>query len=142
VGKRRKAREIVLQILYQLEVNPLDFQETLASFWDNFTPPEDAKEFIEDFVGGVFRHRVELDVLVDRYSEHWRVGRMGRVDRNILRMGVWELLYGKDAPPKVVLNEAIELGKRFGSEDSGAFINGILDRVQRDHLVHEQYKET
>ena len=131
VGKRRRAREIALQILYQMEVNPVDPQEALELFWRNFSPSEEVKEFAARIVEGVHRHKREIDKLIKRSSEHWKLERMDRVDRNILRMGVFELIYCDDIPIKVALNEAIDLGKKFGSEESGAFINGILDRISK-----------
>ena len=132
LGKRRRSREIALQILYQLEVNPLDPDKARELFWRNFSPSEEVKEFSVRIVEGVHRHKGEIDTLIDKYSEHWRLDRMDRVDRNILRIGVFELMYCDDIPIKVALNEAIDLGKKFGSEESGAFINGILDRLSKD----------
>jgi N utilization substance protein B len=89
-------------------------------------------DFVRRLVHGVLEHRLELDGLIEQYSEHWRIDRIDMIDRTILRMALFELLYCEDIPPKVTLNEAIDLGKRFGSEDSGSFINGILDRVQNE----------
>ena len=79
---------------------------------------------------GVLEHFPQLDRLIEQYSENWRLDRINMIDRNILRIALFELLYCEEIPPKVTMNEAIDLGKRFGSEDSGSFINGILDRVQ------------
>ena len=81
---------------------------------------------------GVLEHCEELDRLIEQYSENWRLDRIDVIDRNILRMALFELLYCEDIPPKVTINEAIDLGKRYGSEDSGSFINGILDRIQNE----------
>ena len=88
---------------------------------------------------GVLEHRQEIDRLIEKYSENWRLDRMDVIDRSILRMAVFELLYCDEIPPKVTLNEAIELGKRYGSEDSGSFINGILDRIQNE-AVQKPFK--
>lgn len=131
MGKRRKSREIALQILYQMEVNPRDAQETIELFWRSFSSTEEVKQFATRIVEGVSRQKEEIDTLIDKYSEHWRLDRMDWVDRNILRMGVYELMYCDDIPINVALNEAIDLGKKFGSEESGAFINGILDRLSK-----------
>lgn len=87
---------------------------------------------MERLVLGVLEHCQEIDRLIEKYSENWRLVRMNIVDRTILRMAIFELLYCEEIPPKVTLNEAIELGKRYGSEDSGSFINGILDRIQNE----------
>ncbi|MBW2038668.1 MAG: transcription antitermination factor NusB [Deltaproteobacteria bacterium] len=131
MGKRRRSREIALQILYQMEVNPLDTPEVLELFWRDFPTSEEVKGFASRIVEGVHRHREEIDRLIERYSAHWRLERIGQVDKNILRMGIFELMYCGDIPTKVALNEAIDLGKKFGSEESGAFINGILDRINK-----------
>ena len=85
-------------------------------------------------VMGVLDHSQEIDRLIEKYSENWRLERINMIDRAILRMATFELLYCEEIPPKVTLNEAIELGKRFGSEDSGSFINGILDRIQKEAI--------
>lgn len=89
-------------------------------------------ELTRRLVLGVIEHRNEIDPLIAERSEHWRLDRMAIIDRNILRMALYELLYCEDIPPKVTLNEAIDLGKRFGTEESGSFINGILDRIQNE----------
>ncbi len=93
---------------------------------------EGTDEFAERIVLGVLDHAREIDQLIERFSENWRLDRINLVDRNILRMAIFELLYCNEIPPKVTLNEAIDLGKRYGSEDSGSFINGILDRIQKE----------
>jgi len=95
-------------------------------------PDREADEFLRRLVLGVLKHCEELDRLIERYSENWRLDRIDVIDRNILRMALFELLYCEDIPPKVTINEAIDLGKRYGSEDSGSFINGILDRIQNE----------
>ena len=91
---------------------------------------------MERLVQGVLGHRVEIDGMIEKYSENWRLDRITVIDRAILRMASFELLYCRDIPPKVAINEAVDLGKRFGSEESGSFINGILDRIQNE-VVHE-----
>ncbi len=108
----------------------------LAQFQEHFLPGGEGDEFLRRLVLGVLDHREELDQLIEKYSENWRLDRIDLIDRNILRMALFELLYCKDIPPKVTINEAIDLGKRYGSEDSGSFINGILDRIQNE-VVHK-----
>jgi N utilization substance protein B len=130
--KRRKSREFALQVLYQLDITKQDVVKTLAQFQDHFSGNDERDNFMERLVMGVLDHRQEIDQLVEKYSENWRLDRMNMIDRAILRMATFELLYCKEIPPKVTLNEAIELGKRFGSKDSGSFINGILDRIQKE----------
>lgn len=126
---RRKAREIALQVLYGLNFVKVDVQEALDLFWGNFAAPKAAKEFSAFLVQGICEHKDELDKLIAGCSDNWSLGRMSRVDINILRLAVFEFLYCDDIPPKVTLNEAVDLGKTFGSENSGSFINGILDAL-------------
>lgn len=130
--RRRKSREFALQALYQLNITNQDVTAVLAQFQEHFVPGGEADEFFKRLVLGVLKHCQELDRLIERYSENWRLDRIDMIDRNILRMALFELLYCEEIPPKVTINEAIDLGKRFGSEDSGSFINGILDRIQNE----------
>ncbi|HYS82001.1 MAG TPA: transcription antitermination factor NusB [Anaeromyxobacteraceae bacterium] len=128
--KRTKARERAVQALYQIDVAATDLDEALSRFWKSFEPVErEVMQVAEELVRGVARHRRELDTAIEAVSQNWRLDRMARVDRNVLRLAAFELLHRADVPVKVVINEAIELGKKFGSESSGAFINGVLDRV-------------
>lgn len=129
MGHRRKAREVAMQVLYQIDVSQVDTEEAIALFWKNFEVPESAAEFASVLIRGTRDHLDEIDDHIKGCSEHWSIERMARVDKNILRMAVYELLYCKDIPPKATLNEAIDLGKEFGSENSGSFINGILDAI-------------
>jgi len=124
---RRKAREIAMQVLYGLDVSRGNLKETIDLFWKNFDVPEKLKAFSSILVEGAWNNRKQIDILIGDCAENWSVERMSRVDRSILRMAVYELLYCRDIPPKVAINEAIDLGKLFGSENSGAFINGVLD---------------
>ena len=134
---RRKAREVALQVLYSLNFVSLDVEKALELFWGNFVAPKAAKEFAATLVEGAWHHREELDGLIGGCSENWSLGRMSKVDISILRMAVFEFLYCDDIPPKVTINEAVDLGKMFGSENSGSFINGILDaihlKIYKDH---------
>jgi len=131
LGARRRAREIAVQVLYQMEVNPLDPPEALETFWRTTTVSETVKGFVTRIVEGVHEHLEEIDTLIKKHSEHWRLERIDRVDKSILRMGAFELLFCDDSPRKVALNEAIDIGKKFGTEESGAFINGILDKITK-----------
>jgi N utilization substance protein B len=112
-----------------MDVNNNDVEEAFNFFWQHFTPSEDLKEFAQIIVQGVYHHIEQIDAIIEHYSEHWRLKRMSIVDRNILRSAIFELMYCADVPTKVVLNEAVELGKKFGSDKSGSFVNGILDKV-------------
>lgn len=129
MGKRRRARELAVQVLFHLEFSPGDAEEVFNLICENFDPPKAVRPFSRELVLGVSGNKDELDRMISRSSRNWRLGRMSRVDRNILRVGVYELVFMKDIPPKVSIDEAVELGKRFGTDESGAFINGILDHV-------------
>ena len=133
MGSRRRSREMAVQVLYQMDVTQGDIAEALTTFCEHFEAPESIRDFAVELVNGAHQHRAEIDGLISRFSEHWRLERMPTVDRNILRLAAFELLYRPDIPSKVSINEAVDLGKKFGSEDSGSFVNGILDRI-RLHL--------
>lgn len=132
MGKRRKSREFALQVLYQLDITKQDAAGTIAQLQEHFLSREGSDEFAKQIVLGVTEHRQEIDRLIKQYSKNWRLDRMNMIDRIILRMATFELLYCEEIPPKVTLNEAIDLGKRYGAQDSGSFINGILDRIQNE----------
>lgn len=127
--QRRKAREVALQVLYQLDVLQIDVKEAVELFWNNFDAPDEVRHFSSLLVEGTWCKVAEIDSLISSCSENWSIARMSKVDKNILRMAVYELLYCQDIPPKVALNEAIDLGKVYGSENSSSFINGILDAL-------------
>lgn len=134
MGARRTGRERALQALYQLEMAPgTPAYEALTSAWsaasEDGKPDPDAVKFARELVEGVQANRREIDQLIERHSHNWRLDRMSRIDRNVLRLGVFELKYRPDIPRKVSINEAVELGKNFGTEESSAFVNGLLDRV-------------
>ncbi|MBK9517611.1 MAG: transcription antitermination factor NusB [Anaeromyxobacter sp.] len=129
IGRRTRARERALQALYQIDVAAAGIDEALATFWKSFEPTErEVQGLAEQLVRGVAADRREVDEVIEGVSTNWRLDRMAKVDRNVLRLAVWELVKG-DAPVKVVINEAIELGKKYGSESTGAFVNGVLDKV-------------
>jgi N utilization substance protein B len=126
---RRKSRELALQILYQLDISKQEAPRAISQLHEHFSPEEEKDAFLERIVLGVLEHSREIDSFIEKYSENWRLDRMSVIDRAILRMAVFEFLYCQDIPPKVTLNEAIDLGKRYGSEGSGSFVNGILDQI-------------
>jgi transcription antitermination protein NusB len=130
MGSRTKARECALQALYQLDTSGGSASDVLAGLWAHFEPvDDDTKTFAEALVRGAQREQGVIDELIQRASTNWKIERMARVDRNILRLAVYEILKRSDVPLKVTLNEAIELSKKYGSEESSAFVNGILDRI-------------
>ncbi len=112
-----------------MEYNPGDPGESFERVCESFGPPKEVRPYSREVVVGVWENRTDLDRLISRSSKNWRVERMSRVDINILRIAIYEVLYMKDVPPKVSIDEAVELGKRYGTEESGAFINGILDHI-------------
>ena len=132
-GRRRKARELALQFLYQLDLQgETDPAPHVAEFWSRHALDPEAREFAEDLVRGAMASRREIDDTITRFTEHWALERMAAVDRNILRLAVYELGWRTETPPKVVINEAIEIAKKFGTAESGRFINGVLDRIHRE----------
>jgi len=129
MGRRRKAREVALQVLYQIDVSKIEVKEAVELFWNNFEAPEEVKEFSFRLIEGTWSHREEIDGLISDCSENWSLRRMAKVDRSILRMATYEILYCLDIPSRVILNEAVDLGKDYGSENSSSFLNGILDAL-------------
>jgi len=130
--KRREARMQALQLLYQLDLDPRDPATVLEEWEKEGKYPQWAKEFVRKLVKGVWEKREEIDAHIQRFSNRWRIDRMDRVDRNILRIGAFEILYCHDIPVKVAINEAVEMAKKFGSsEDSKGFINAILDKIAK-----------
>ena len=134
MGKRRKGREVALQFLYQLDLqgagDPAPHED---EFWGRHPVDPDTRSFADSLVRGTKQHQGKTDQLITQYAEHWDLERMAVVDRNILRLAVHELLWQPDVPPKVAINEAIELAKKFGAADSSRFINGLLDRILKEH---------
>ncbi|MDP3722045.1 MAG: transcription antitermination factor NusB [Candidatus Omnitrophota bacterium] len=131
--KRTKSREYALQLLYQMDIRPDDPRQILEEFWGLCGPLEDVKAFANQLVTGTKDHLAAIDALITQHAANWDLKRMAVIDRNILRLGVYELLHMNDVPPKVCINEAIELAKRFGDAESSKFINGILDAVHKHH---------
>jgi N utilization substance protein B len=129
VGARREGREFALQVLYSLDVNPVSARTGLALFWEEQRAPQGIREFTEKLVTGVADNRAQIDGIIEQKSKNWSLGRMSKVDINILRLSVYELLYCQDIPVNVTINEAIEIAKKFGTEESPAFVNGILDEI-------------
>jgi len=115
-----------------LNISKQEALTAITQFQEHFASGGETDTFQRRLVLGVLEHCSELDRLIKKYSEHWCLDRINLIERNILRMAIFELLYCEEIPPKVTLNEAIDLGKRYGSEDSGSFINGILDRIQHE----------
>jgi len=130
--KRSKARELALQALYQWELRSDLTLDLLAQFCQRQGSDGVVSQFALDIVRGVIEHADDLDKRIAEVAEHWALHRMAVIDRVVLRMGVYQLMYRRDIPPKVAINESINLAKRYSLENSGQFVNGILDRVYAD----------
>ena len=145
--KRTRSREFALQVLYQLDIRPSDLDETLKDFWEDRTDPvlpnkesesmeldkkdPEIRSYAEKLVRGTLEKLEAIDQTIERFAENWELKRMAYVDRNILRLSTYEMLYLEEIPIKVAINEAVELAKRYGEEDSSKFVNGILDRIAK-----------
>lgn len=131
--KRTQGREAALQILYQMELNPESMAKTIISFWGQQSGfPEEVRGFAETMARGTLEHIKTIDKTIERYAENWQIKRMAVIDRSILRLATYELLFCRDIPPKVAINEAVNIAKKFSQEDSGKFVNGILDRINHE----------
>lgn len=128
--KRSRAREVALQLLYQLDLNPHIDRPSVERFTRERLLDAALEPFALALYDGTRSRRVAIDQLLGAAAQNWKLHRMTAVDRNVLRLGAYELLYTPETPPKVVLDEAIELGRRFGSADSPSFVNGVLDRLR------------
>ena len=130
---RTKSRECTLQMLYQADIRHTGSQQIVEEFWcgqEEGVEPE-VQAFANQLFSGTLEHLADIDALIAKYADNWDMKRMAVIDRNILRLGVFELLHLEEVPPKVSINEAIELAKRFGDAESGKFINGILDAIHK-----------
>lgn len=159
MNMRRLARERAVQFLYQADLNSYDsLDDALTAFWEMHqasalfnkqakatwaakvelpppTPQDLAiKDFMESLVKGVMAHRSDLDSQIVKYAKNWELPRMAVVDRNILRLAIYEMMYREDIPPIVSINEAVDIAKKFSTQDSGKFVNGILDKIRTDIL--------
>lgn len=138
--KRSHAREYALQLLYQVEITSDLTEDQLLDFWKQLDEHRESgpidpevKKFTEDLVHIVRRNRAPIDNMIETSAEHWNMKRMAVVDRNVLRLGVAEIVYALDVPTKVAINEAIELAKKFGDQESARFVNGVLDHIAKKH---------
>jgi len=133
MGKRRKAREVSLQLLYQLDLQGENNPEPhLPEFWTRHPVDHEVRAFAEVLIRGAKLHEPKIDEIISQYAQNWELDRMAVVDRNILRQGIFELLWMEAIPPKVAINEALEVAKKFSTHESSRFINGILDRIHKE----------
>ncbi len=149
IGVRRQGRELAVKILYCLDHADMDIEAVLDLFWNSFRfgndvlgealeddrapVPADARQFAETLARGVFSHREQIDRVIDEFSTNWSLERMARVDLAILRTATYELLFLPEVPTSVVINEAVEIGKRYGTVETPAFVNGLLDKISRTY---------
>ncbi|HSV43319.1 MAG TPA: transcription antitermination factor NusB [Candidatus Bathyarchaeia archaeon] len=133
--KRTLAREYALTIFYQKDITRFDIQVVVDNFWKNEEKADsEVKKFTERLVFGVNQNLDVIDEKISAYATNWQLKRMAIIDRNILRLGLFELLFAEDIPPKVTINEAVELAKKFGDVESSKFVNGILDKIHKTEV--------
>ncbi|MDX1707309.1 MAG: transcription antitermination factor NusB [Desulfobacterales bacterium] len=146
MGTRRRARELAMQALFYMDTQQNGSPQMLERFCENFSLPQKVRPFFMQLVQGVLAVQEQIDALIERYSKNWKVQRMSCVDRNVMRVAVFEMLYCPDIPPKVSINEAVDVAKKYGTGESGAFINGIVDRiriaVERGEIETDNPEET
>ncbi len=133
--KRTQAREYALQILYQIDVRNDPEDKILVDFWKNIETEPEISDFAAKLVIGTIRNKKKIDEMISKYASNWKLSRMAVIDRNVLRMAAYELLFCEDIPPKVSINEAVDLAKKFGDTESGKFVNGILDKINKEEAA-------
>jgi N utilization substance protein B len=139
MGKRRKAREAAIQFHFWRDLQHGEAPERIDEFWEFCPVKPNVREFAQPLIEGMIAHLAEIDDSIKKYSENYNLNRISAVDRNVLRLAIYEMLYRDDIPPVVSINEAIELAKTFGGAESGKFVNGILDRIRKD--LHRPARE-
>ena len=132
MGKRRRAREAAIQYHFWRDLQHGETPQKIDDFWDFCPVKPNVREFAEPLIAGMVEHLDEIDERIRKYCENYNLDRISAVDRSVLRLAIYEMLYRDDIPPVVSINEAIELAKTFGGAESGKFVNGILDRVRKD----------
>ena len=132
MSKRRKSREHTLKILYRRDITKEDINEIIKSYWKENNINSSITDFSEQLAKGTAENLEKIDEYIKKVSEHWTIDRMGVIDRNLLRMAVQELLFMEDIPLNVTIDEAIEIAKKFGTNDSANFVNGVLDKIKND----------
>lgn len=139
MGNRRRSREIAMQALFDMDMSLEMSAARFERFCNNFDTPAHLLPFVRTLVAGVLDKRAEIDALIEAHASNWKISRIACVDRNIMRIAVYEMVYCPEIPAKVSINEAIDIGKRYGTDESGAFINGILDSI---HMKMQKKIET
>ena len=134
MGHRRKAREYALQGLYMFEIVETPLEEIISFDWLERDITDDIRDFAEKLITGSIENLNEIDQLIEKHSKNWKMERLDIVDKSILRISVYAMVYLSDIPVVVTINEGIELGKLYGGENSGQFINGILDAIRKSNI--------
>jgi N utilization substance protein B len=134
VTGRRQTREWMIQFLFQMDFNPEQLTQALADFWEEKSPTEKEKSFAEEGIRGVIAHREEIDAILASYAKNWSTDRLASVDRTVMRLALYEMLYCDEVPPVVAINEAVHFAKDLSSFQSGRFVNGVLDRIRQERL--------
>jgi N utilization substance protein B len=135
MGLRRDGREAAIQFLYQVDAHkPANVEEALKAFWKQNDEPQNVRDFATDLLRGALEKLPEVDAKIRTLADNWDFERLAVVDRNILRLAVYEMLFRPEIPPVVSINEAIEIAKKFSTAESGKFVNGLLDRVKKELL--------
>ena len=132
MGRRRKAREETLRILYRLEFDSKSLVETVDQYWENKKAHRATREYSTWLVNGIISHQKKIDTFIQQASEHWRISRMALIDRNIIRIAAFELLYEEKIAPAIIINEAIEIAKMYSGDEAATFVNGILDAIRKN----------
>ena len=132
--KRTFARECALKILYRVEISKESVDSSLQDFWSKSAESvnKEAHDFADSLVKGTCENLIAIDEVISKYADNWSISRMAVIDRNILRFAAYELLFAPEIPPKVTINEAIDIAKRYGDSESGKFVNGVLDKINKD----------
>ena len=130
MGKRREAREAAVQFLFQRDMHSAGQQTGVEDFWAMRPTPANVQQFATELIAGVLGNQAAIDEQIKKFLKNYEIGRVAAVDRNVLRVAVYEMLFCHDIPPVISINEAIEIAKKFGAQDSGRFVNGVLDRIR------------
>ena len=139
--KRTQARDCALKILYQADITKRDVALVSEGFWNaEESVDKEVKEFSHRLAVGVGKNMQAIDEMISKYATNWQLKRMAIIDRNVLRLGAFELLFAPDIPPKVTINEAVELAKKYGDLESSKFVNGILDKIHKTEVVPQNLK--
>jgi transcription antitermination protein NusB len=134
MGLRRIARECALQMLFELDVGKNSKDEILRTFWQMNEQPIKVREFANQLFVGTIRQLKEIDKVIQQHTKHWRLNRMAAVDRNVIRLAVFEFLSGGKTPETVVINEALDIARKFSTQESAQFVNGILDSIKNEFM--------